>query len=86
MGFLARSLGIKTKWWDALKNDASIDIVKQYFLQNPTQVSASDNMSQFLLKKQQLQAMLTAVKTPQDFQKILEEGSSSFSQEFLCRV
>lgn len=77
------SLGrtFKTKWWDALKNDASIDIVKQYFLQNPTQVSASDNMSQFLLKKQQLQAMLTAVKTPQDFQKILEEGSSSFSQE-----
>ena len=38
-------------------------------------------MSQFLLKKQQLQAMLTAAKTPQDFQKILEEESSSFSQE-----
>ena len=32
----------KTKWWDALKNDASIDAVKQYFLKNPTQVSASD--------------------------------------------
>ena len=31
--------------------------------------------------QQQLQAMLAAVKTPQDFQKILEEGSSSFSQE-----
>ncbi|RVW83333.1 hypothetical protein CK203_038862 [Vitis vinifera] len=44
-------------------------------------VSASDDMSQFLLKKQQLQAMLVAAKTPQDFQKILEEGSSSFSQE-----
>ena len=38
-------------------------------------------MSQFLLKKQQLQAMLAAAKTPQDFKKILEEGSSSFSQE-----
>ncbi|RVW78541.1 hypothetical protein CK203_049800 [Vitis vinifera] len=77
------SLGrtFKTKWWDALKNDASINTVKQYFLQNPTQVSASDDMSQFLLKKQQLQAMLAAAKTPQDFQKILEEGSSSFSQE-----
>ena len=31
--------------------------------------------------QQQLQAILAAVKTPQDFQKILEEGSSSFSQE-----
>ena len=29
------------KWWDGLKNDA----VKQYFLKNPTQVSASDDMS-----------------------------------------
>ena len=38
-------------------------------------------MSQFILKKQQLQAMLAAAKTPQDFQKILEEGNSSFSQE-----
>ena len=38
-------------------------------------------MSQFLLKKQQLQAMRTAAKTPQEFQKILDEGSSSFSQE-----
>ena len=38
-------------------------------------------MSQFLLKKQQLQAMLAAIKTPQEFQKILNEGSSSFSQE-----
>ena len=38
------SLGrtFKTKWWDALKNDAFIDAVKQYFLKNPTQVSASD--------------------------------------------
>ncbi|RVW18029.1 hypothetical protein CK203_115089 [Vitis vinifera] len=71
----------KTKWWDALKNDASTDAVKQYFLKNPSQVSASDDMSQFLLKKQQLQAMLAAAKTPQEFQKILDEGSSSFSQE-----
>ena len=77
------SLGrtFKTKWWDALKNDASTDAVKQYFLKNPSQVSASDDMSQFLLKKQQLQAMLAAAKTPQEFQKILDEGSSSFSQE-----
>ena len=73
------SLGrtFKTKWWDALKNDASTDAVKQYFLKNPSQVSASDDMSQFLLKKQQLQAMLAAAKTPQEFQKILDEGSSS---------
>ena len=83
MGLYYPSLGrtFKTKWWDALKNDASIDAVKQYFLKNPTQVSANDDMSQFLQKKQQLQAMLAAAKTPQDFQKILEEGSSSFSQE-----
>ena len=71
----------KTKWQDALKNDASIDAVKQYFLKNPTQVSTSDDMSQFLLKKKQLQAMLAVAKTSQDFQKILEERSSSFSQE-----
>ena len=45
---------IKTKWWDALKNDASLEAVKQYFLKNPTQASTSDDMSQFLLKKQQL--------------------------------
>ena len=38
-------------------------------------------MSQYLFKKQQLQAMLTAAKTSQEFQKILEEGSSSFSQD-----
>ena len=38
-------------------------------------------MSQFLLKKQQVQVMLATAKTPQDFKKILEEGSSSFSQE-----
>ena len=63
------------------ENDASLEAVKQYFLKNPTQASASDDMSQFLLKKQQLQAMLAAAKTPQDFQKILEKGSSSFSQE-----
>ena len=64
-----------------MKNDASTDAVKQYFLKNPSQVSASDDMSQFLLKKQRLQAMLAAAKTPQEFQKILDEGSSSFSQE-----
>ena len=71
----------KTKWWDALKNDASLEAVKQYFLKHPTQASANDDMSQFLLKKQQLQAMLAATKTPQDFQRILDEGNSSFSQE-----
>ena len=64
-----------------MKNDASIDAVKQYFLTNPTQVSTSDDMSQFLLKKKQLQVMLVVAKTSQDFQKILEERSSSFSQE-----
>ena len=71
----------KAKWWDALKNDASLNVVKQYFLKHPTRVSTGDDMSQFLLKKQQLQAMRTAAKTPQEFQKILDEGSSSFSQE-----
>lgn len=66
----------KTKWWDA-----SLNAVKQYFLKHPTQASTNDEMSQFLLKKQQLQAMLAAAKTPQEFQKILDEGSSSFSQD-----
>ena len=42
----------KSKWWDALKNDASLEAIKQYFLKNPSQASASDDMSQFLLKKQ----------------------------------
>ena len=64
-----------------MKNDASLNAVKQYFLKHPTQASTGDDMSQFLLKKQQLQAMLRAAKTPQEFQKILDEGSSSFSQE-----
>ena len=64
-----------------MKNDASLEAIKQYFLKNPTQASTGDDMSQFLLKKQQLQAMLTTAKTPQNFQKILEEGSSSFSQD-----
>ena len=71
----------KTKWWDALKNDASLQAVKQYFLKHPTQASPSEDMSQFLLKKQQLQAMLAATKTPQEFQKILSKSSSSFSQD-----
>ena len=71
----------KTKWWNALKNDASLEVVKQYFLKNPTQASASKDMSQFLLKKLQFKAMLAATKTLQEFQKILDEGSSSFSQE-----
>ena len=64
-----------------MKNDASLEAIKQYFLKHPTQASASDDMLQFLLKKQQLQAMLAVAKTPQDFHKILKEGSSSFSQE-----
>ena len=71
----------KTKWWDALKNDASLNAIKQYFLKHPTQASTSDDMSHFLLKKQQLKAMLAVAKTPQEFQKILDEGSLSFSQE-----
>ena len=58
-----------------------LEAVKQYFLKHTTQASANDDMSQFLLKKQQLQTMLAATKTPQDFQRILDEGSSSFYQE-----
>ena len=38
-------------------------------------------MSQFLLKKQQLQAMLASAKNPQEFHKILDKSSSTFSQE-----
>ena len=38
-------------------------------------------MSQFLIKKKQLQAMLAAAKTPQEFHKILEMSNSSFSQD-----
>ena len=34
----------KTKWWDALKNDASLNAVKQYFLKHPTQASTNDEM------------------------------------------
>ncbi|KAL6327361.1 hypothetical protein AAG906_018963 [Vitis piasezkii] len=68
----------KTKWWDTLKNDASIDAVKQYFLKNPTQVSASDDMSR---SSKQHYKLCSQIKTPQDFQKIYEEGSSNFSQE-----
>ena len=64
-----------------MKNDASLQAVKQYFLKHPTQASGSDDMSQFLLKKQQLQAMLAVAKNPQEFQKILDKSSSSFSQE-----
>ena len=29
----------KTKWWDSLKNDASLEAVKQYFLKPPIQAS-----------------------------------------------
>ena len=64
-----------------MKNDASLEATKQYFLKHPTQASTSDDRLQILLKKQQLQAMLATAKTPQEFQKILDEGSSSFSQE-----
>ena len=41
----------KTKWWDTLKNDVSLQAVEQYLLKHLTQASASDDMSQFLLKK-----------------------------------
>ena len=50
--FLALGRTFKTKWWDVLKNDASLQAVKQYFLKHPTQASSFDDMSQFLLKKQ----------------------------------
>ena len=79
--FLALGRTFKTKWWDALKNDASLQAVKQYFLKHPTQASTSDHMSQFLLKKQQLQAMPAAAKTPQEFQRILDKSNSRFSQD-----
>ena len=42
-------------------------VVKQYFLKHPSQASISDDMSQLLLKKQQLQVMLDIAKTPQEF-------------------
>ena len=35
----------KTKWWDALKNNVSLQAIKQYFLKHPTQASSSDDMS-----------------------------------------
>ncbi|KAL6316353.1 hypothetical protein AAG906_017990 [Vitis piasezkii] len=62
------SLGrtFKTKWWDALKNDASVDAIKRYSSKPHTSLGRS---------------MLAAAKTPQEFQRILDEGSSSFSQE-----
>ena len=77
------SLGksFKTKWWDALKNNAFVQTVQQYFLKHPSQASTSDDMSQFLIKKKQLQAMLATAKTPQEFHKILEMSNSSFSQD-----
>ena len=56
-------------------------VVKQYFLKHPSQASISDDMSELLLKKQQLQVMLDVAKTPQEFQKILDKSNSSFSQE-----
>ena len=64
-----------------MKNDASLRAVKQYFLKCPTQASSFDDMSQFLLNKQQLQAMLAAAKTPQEFQNFFDKSSLSFSQE-----
>ena len=79
--FPALGRTFKTKWWDVLKNDASLQAVKQYFLKHPKQASSSDDMAQFLFKKQQLQAMLAVAKTPQEFHKILDKSNSSFSQE-----
>ena len=64
-----------------MKNDTSLQAIKQYFLKHPTQASSSYDIAQFLLKKQQLQTMLAIAKTPQEFQKILDKSSSSFSQE-----
>ena len=45
IAFPALRSTVKTKWWDALKNDASLQAVKQYFLKHPTQDSISDDMS-----------------------------------------
>ena len=35
----------KTKWWDVIKNDASLQAVKLHFLKHPTQASASDDIT-----------------------------------------
>ena len=43
--FPVLGMTFKTKWWDALKNDVSLQAVKQHFLKHPTQVSASNDMS-----------------------------------------
>ena len=56
-------------------------MLSKAWLQLETQASTFEDMSQFLLKKQQLQVMLVAVKTPQEFKKILDKSSSSFSQD-----
>ena len=45
VAFPALGMTFKTIWWNALKNDASLQIVKQYFLKHPIQASASDDMS-----------------------------------------
>ncbi|RVW24955.1 Enzymatic polyprotein [Vitis vinifera] len=66
-------------------NGKDLPLIKQYFLKNPTQVSASDDMSQFLLKKQQLQAMLAAAKTPQDFRKSLKKEAQAFPKKILMQ-
>ncbi|KAL6340474.1 hypothetical protein AAG906_006138 [Vitis piasezkii] len=58
----------KTKWWDALKM-MHLSIRSSKISSEPYTSFTGDDMFRFLLKN------------PQDFEKILEEGSSSFSQE-----
>ncbi|RVW39314.1 polyprotein [Vitis vinifera] len=80
------SLGrtFKTKWWDALKNDASTDAVKQYFLKNPHK-SQPVMICLSFSQKAQLQAMLAAAKTPQDFRKSLMKEAQAFPKKILMQ-
>ena len=71
----------KTKWWDALKNDASLEELSNISSSIPHKLQLVMICHTFFSRKQQLQLMLAKAKTPQEFQKILDERSSSFSQE-----
>ena len=42
--FPALGMTFKAKWWDALKNDASVQVAKQYFLEHPTQASTFEDI------------------------------------------
>ncbi|KAL6336194.1 hypothetical protein AAG906_011076 [Vitis piasezkii] len=68
----------KTKWWDSLK---MMHLLKPHKISSKSHTSlTNDDMSRFLLKSN-ITSHAHAAKTPQEFQRILDEGSSSFSQE-----